>query len=119
MPFVTKVTVLQFLLTPLTMGLTLTYLALSRFEPSPLGAAVVVAWLLGGRAVRGISHLARRPGDLFILPLYALVVIFVALPVKLYAFVTMNKQGWLTRTADTVGGEGQTARTLVARGAPA
>jgi hypothetical protein len=25
----------------------------------------------------------------------------------------MNKQGWLTRTADSVGGEAQTAATLV------
>ena len=42
----------------------------------------------------------------------ALVVIGIALPIKLYAFVTMNKQGWLTRTADSLGGEGQSARTL-------
>jgi len=40
------------------------------------------------------------------------VVIFIALPIKVYAFLTMNKQGWLTRHADSVGGDGQTARTL-------
>jgi len=34
------------------------------------------------------------------------------LPIKLYAFVTMNKQGWLTRSADTIGGEGQDAASL-------
>ena len=38
--------------------------------------------------------------------------IFIALPIKVYAFVTMNKQGWLTRHADRIGGDGQTARTL-------
>lgn len=118
-PFVTKVTVLQILLTPVTMGLTIAYLMLSRFEPTWTGAGVVAAWLLIGRGVRGISHLSRHPGDIFILPLYALVVIFVALPIKLYAFMTMNKQGWLTRTADQMGGEGQTSRTIVPEGAAA
>ncbi len=118
-PFVTKVTVLQILLTPVTMGLTLTYLAVSRFEASWNGLAVVSAWLLLGRGVRGLSHLRRHPGDIFILPLFALVVIFVALPIKLYAFFTMNKQGWLTRTADSIGGEGQTSSTIVAQGVSA
>jgi cellulose synthase/poly-beta-1,6-N-acetylglucosamine synthase-like glycosyltransferase len=118
-PFVTKVTVLQILLTPVTMGLTLTYLAISRFEASWNGLAVVAAWLLLGRGVRGLSHLRRHPGDIFILPLFALVVIFIALPIKLYAFFTMNKQGWLTRTADSIGGEGQTSRTIVAQGVSA
>lgn len=118
-PFVTKVTVLQILLTPVTMGLTLTYLAISRFEASWNGLAVVGAWLLVGRGVRGFSHLRRHPGDIFLLPLYALVVIFVALPIKLYAFFTMNKQGWLTRTADQIGGEGQTSRSIVPQGVSA
>ena len=39
-------------------------------------------------------------------------VIMVALPIKAYAFVTMNKQGWLTRHADQIGGDGQDARSL-------
>ena len=38
--------------------------------------------------------------------------ILVALPIKLFAFATMNKQGWLTRHAHTVGGDGQTASSL-------
>lgn len=118
-PFVTKVTVLQILLTPVTMGLTLTYLAVSRFEPTWQGAAIVAAWLLIGRGVRGWSNLRRNPSDIFILPLLALTVILVALPIKLYAFATMNKQGWLTRTADSTGGEGQTAVTVRARQAEA
>jgi cellulose synthase/poly-beta-1,6-N-acetylglucosamine synthase-like glycosyltransferase len=118
-PFVTKVTVLQILLTPVTMALTLTYLAISHFDASWKGLAVVGTWLLLGRGVRGWSHLRRHPGDVFILPLFALVVIFVALPVKLYAFFTMNKQGWLTRSADTIGGEGQTSSTIAAQGVPA
>ena len=111
-PFVTKVTVLQILLTPLTMGLTLWYLVASRLELTTLGIAAAVGWLLLGRGIRGFSHLRRHPQEVFLLPLLAAVVIMVALPIKLYAFVTMNKQGWLTRHADQVGGDGQTARSL-------
>ncbi|MFG6403524.1 glycosyltransferase [Microbacterium sp. P04] len=111
-PFITKVTVLQILLTPLTMGLTLFYLVFSRLELSTIGIIAAVAWLLLGRGIRGFSHLRRNPRDLLILPLYAIVVIFIALPIKAYALVTMNKQGWLTRQADQIGGEGQKASSL-------
>jgi cellulose synthase/poly-beta-1,6-N-acetylglucosamine synthase-like glycosyltransferase len=111
-PFVTKITVLQILLTPITMGLTLTYLVVSRFEVSTTGGVVVLCWLLVGRGIRGWSNLRRHPVDIFFLPLLAVTVILIALPVKLYAFLTMNKQGWLTRSATTTGGEGQTAKTL-------
>ena len=43
-----------------------------------------------------------------------LVVAFIAFPIKIYALVTMNKQGWLTRTATSVGGEGQSEASLKA-----
>jgi cellulose synthase/poly-beta-1,6-N-acetylglucosamine synthase-like glycosyltransferase len=111
-PFVTKITVLQILLTPLTMGLTLFYLVFSRLEPTAIGIGAAVAWLLLGRGIRGFSHLRRNPRDILLLPLYALVVIFVALPIKAYALVTMNKQGWLTRQDGRMGGEGQAAESL-------
>jgi N-acetylglucosaminyltransferase len=38
--------------------------------------------------------------------------VFIALPVKTYAFLTMNKQGWLTRRSDLIGGEAQNAASL-------
>lgn len=113
-PFVTKVTVLQILLTPVTMGLTMGYLLFSRLDFTTVGILATVGWLLLGRGIRGYAHLAKHPQEILILPIVAVVVIFIALPIKVFAFVTMNKQGWLTRHADTVGGEGQTARTLVA-----
>jgi cellulose synthase/poly-beta-1,6-N-acetylglucosamine synthase-like glycosyltransferase len=111
-PFITQVTVLQILLTPATMGFTLAYIALSRLELTGIGIGVVTAWVVLGRGIRGISHLRRHPQEIFLLPLVVLVVIFISLPIKLYAFATMNKQGWLTRHTHTVGGDGQTARTL-------
>ncbi|MEO3782926.1 glycosyltransferase family 2 protein [Actinocorallia sp. B10E7] len=111
-PFVTKVTVLQILLTPVTMGVTLAYLFFSRLELTPLGLTLTLGWVLLGRGVRGWSHLKRHPKEILLLPLTCLVVIMIALPIKLYAFFTMNKQGWLTRSADQAGSEGQTAATL-------
>ncbi|MFF3443276.1 glycosyltransferase family 2 protein [Streptosporangium sp. NPDC002721] len=111
-PLVTKVTVLQILLTPVTMGVTLAYLFFSRLELTPMGIGLAVGWLLLGRGVRGWSHLRRHPSEILLLPLLCLVVIMIALPIKLYAFLTMNKQGWLTRTSDQVGGAGQSAATL-------
>ncbi len=112
-PFASKVTVLQILLTPVTMALALGYLICSRLELTGRGAAIAVAWLLVGRGIRGWSHLRRHPSEIFLLPIYALVVVFVALPVKAYAIATMNKQGWLTRSPDRVGGEGQSVATLI------
>jgi N-acetylglucosaminyltransferase len=112
-PFVTKITVLQILLTPLTMGLSMFYLLFNRLDFTVIGAAAAISWLLLGRGVRGISNLRRHPSDILILPVLALVVIFVALPIKTYAFFTMNKQGWLTRHADQIGGDGQDAASLV------
>jgi cellulose synthase/poly-beta-1,6-N-acetylglucosamine synthase-like glycosyltransferase len=111
-PLVTKVTVLQILLTPVTMGVTLAYLFFSRLELTPVSIGLAVGWLLLGRGVRGWSHLRRHPSEILLLPLLCLVVIMIALPIKLYAFLTMNKQGWLTRTSDQVGGAGQSAATL-------
>ncbi|WAH97266.1 glycosyltransferase [Arthrobacter sp. MMS18-M83] len=113
-PFVTKITVLQILLTPVTMGVSMTYLLWGRLELTPVGIILALAWVLLGRGIRGLSHLRRHPRDLLLLPLLTLVVIAVALPVKAYAFLTMNKQGWLTRQDNLSGGEGQTAATLTA-----
>jgi N-acetylglucosaminyltransferase len=115
-PFVSKVTVLQILLTPATMGMALAYLALSRTEPGWPGLAFAAVWLMAGRLVRSISHIVRHPLDIFLLPLVTLVVIMISLPIKLYAFVTMNKHGWLTRHEGQVGGDGQSAATLPGRG---
>lgn len=111
-PVVTKITVLQILLTPVTMGMALGYLLLSRLEFSSRGIALVLIWVMLGRAVRGYSHLRRHPGDIILLPVLAVTVIAISLPIKLYAFITMNKQGWLTRTSDQIGGEGQNAASL-------
>jgi N-acetylglucosaminyltransferase len=111
-PIITQLTVLQIVLTPVTMGMSLAYLVFSRLDLTAIGVALTLGWVLLGRGIRGISHLRRHPEDLAILPVMAATVILVALPIKAFAFATMNKQGWLTRKADQVGGDGQDAATL-------
>jgi cellulose synthase/poly-beta-1,6-N-acetylglucosamine synthase-like glycosyltransferase len=112
-PLITQLTVLQFLLTPLTQGIALVYLVHWFYHPQQYVATIALGWLVAGRAVRGLSHLRQHPTDILILPLVALLTVFIALPLKIYAIVTMNRQGWLTRHSDLLGGEGQGAASLV------
>jgi len=115
-PFICQLSVIQVMLTPVTMGFAMTYLVVWVLHPQRLVAVIAVLWLLAGRGLRGISHLRERPADITLLPLVALITISVALPVKLYAFATMNVHGWLTRSSDQVGGEAQRASSLVLGG---
>lgn len=111
-PFITQLTVIQNVLTPVTMGVSLLYLWFAVGRASATLAALLVAWVFVGRAIRGLSHLREHPRDLLIVPIVVPVVILIALPIKLYAFITMNRQGWLTRDANSVGGEGQASGSL-------
>lgn len=106
-PLICQVSVLQIVLTPVTMGVALTYLVLWFLKPTEYAVLIAVGWLLLGRGIRGLSHLREHPRDVVILPLVAVMVIVVALPVKAWAFLTMNRQGWLTRRSNLIGGEGQ------------
>jgi cellulose synthase/poly-beta-1,6-N-acetylglucosamine synthase-like glycosyltransferase len=112
-PFICQLSVLQIILTPLTMGFAITYLGGWLLHAGTIVPAIAVGWLLAGRLLRGISHLRQRPSDIWVLPLVAVMTIIVALPVKTYAFLTMNVHGWLTRSSDQVGGEAQSASSLV------
>lgn len=112
-PLLTQVTVLQILLTPLTMGIAIAYVVRAFSAHSVAVATAYLAWVVVGRAIRGLSHLRHHPRDLAILPLVALVTVVLAIPVKLLAFATMNRQGWLTRSADRDVPVGQSSASLV------
>ncbi|MGH3204519.1 MAG: glycosyltransferase [Streptosporangiaceae bacterium] len=112
-PFICQLSVLQVMLTPVTMGFAVAYLIFWVLHPQPIIAVIAVAWLLAGRGLRGISHLRERPSDIWLLPAVAVLTIAIALPVKLYAFATMNVHGWLTRSADQIGAEAQSASSLI------
>ena len=111
-PFICQLSVLQIMLTPVTMGFAVTYLFAWTLHPERLVAVAAVGWLLLGRGVRGISHLRERPSDCWLLPFVAVLTVTIALPVKSYALLTMNTHGWLTRNANQIGGEAQTAASL-------
>jgi cellulose synthase/poly-beta-1,6-N-acetylglucosamine synthase-like glycosyltransferase len=111
-PFVTQLTVLQILLTPVTMGLAMAFLLLAFGSGHPSMVAALLLWLIIGRGIRGLSHLREQPRDISIVLLVTLVTIAIALPVKTWALLTMNRQGWLTRHAEQTGGEGQDSQSL-------
>lgn len=114
-PLISQITMMQILLTPCTMFVAMLYVVLALRSPEPwIALGLAVAWVIIGRGIRGMSHLWRRPEDIVILPLVTAVIILIALPIKVYALFTMNKQGWLTRSADRQGGEGQTEASLFA-----
>ncbi len=112
-PLVSQVTVLQILFTPVTMFAAVYYVVAAGLSDRGWHAlALSLTWVLVGRAIRSVSHLRRRPADLVILPLVAVVIAFIALPIKTYALFTMNRQGWLTRRTDLTGGEAQDEASL-------
>jgi cellulose synthase/poly-beta-1,6-N-acetylglucosamine synthase-like glycosyltransferase len=111
-PFMTQLTVYQILMTPISMGFALSGLVMAGINAHWWALALGIVWLFAGRALRSISHLREHPRDVLALPLYTLMVVFIALPIKTYAFFTMNTHGWLTRSANRIGGEGQTEASL-------
>jgi hyaluronan synthase len=111
-PPITSLSVLQNLLGPFTLIVPVSLfawaLAASRF---PLAGALA-AWLLVGRAIKAFRHLIEQPGALLLLPFVTLVFIILMIPIKLYALLTLNRQGWVTRTSDGAVAEGQASTTL-------
>ena len=111
-PLITQITVLQVLLTPVTMGAAVLYLV----NGSLLGwqlLLLALTWAVVGRAIRGFSHLREHPREIVLVPLVALVVAIVALPVKLWAAITMNRHGWLTRVdGDRVHGQSEIQQSI-------
>ena len=110
---VTQIRALQILLTPLTQLFALAYIFWMVIQSLWLLAAAGLVWLFIGRLIRSISHLYEHPKDIWLLPLLTIIVITVALPIKTWSFITMNTHGWLTRTATSKGGEGQSEDSLL------
>jgi hyaluronan synthase len=97
-PLITQITVMQILLTPLTMGAAIFYLSFWMISGNVWTVMIGILILIVGRMIRGFSHLRENPRDLLIAPLMPIVVASIALPIKAWAFLSMNRQGWLTRT---------------------
>ncbi|MGY1815106.1 IPT/TIG domain-containing protein [Blastococcus sp. SYSU D00820] len=96
-PVITQVTVLQILLTPVSMGATIWYGSSWIAQGGWIAVAIVLGWAVIGRALRAMSHLMENPREIVLAPVVALTIAVIALPIKFWAALTMNKQGWLTR----------------------
>jgi N-acetylglucosaminyltransferase len=111
-PAITSISVLQNLCGPFTLSLATFYLVVELAGHRWGLAALALSWLMAGRAIKGIGHILREPRGLVYLPLITAIFIVVMIPVKFYALVTMNRQGWITRTAENAVADGQAAVTL-------
>ncbi len=81
---------------PITLLLGPIYLFLSIIWGHWIMVIVLIIWWHISRAIKIYPHLKRKPSDFLILPYYILM-IYVMAVIKIYAFFTMNKQGWITR----------------------
>lgn len=59
-------------------------------------ALIIFTWWLISRTIKMLPHLKRRPQDIVILPSF-IAYSFLTAIIKLYAFYTLNTQGWITR----------------------
>ncbi len=72
------------------------YFAAALLREYWLAAGIVLVWWHASRLIRLWSHLRRRPADIVLLPIYILYT-FITAFVRIYALITMNQQGWITR----------------------
>jgi cellulose synthase/poly-beta-1,6-N-acetylglucosamine synthase-like glycosyltransferase len=112
LPLITPLSVAQNLLGPFTLLVPVSLIALSIPTGNDVLAGAIALWLLVGRAIKGWRHVAEHPSALLLLPFIALVFIVVMIPIKLYALLTLNRQGWVTRRTDDAVAEGQGSNTL-------
>jgi hyaluronan synthase len=98
-PMITRVSVLQGLIAPLSLTVGFVFVALAIARDSWAAVALWAAWIMTGRAIRGYDHLRERPADIVLLPMMTAVLLFAMTPVKFWSLVTMNRQAWLTREA--------------------
>ena len=84
------------LVQPLTTLIAPLYLAYSVVERHWLAVFILFFWWFVSRAFKIWPHLRRTHWDLSILPWYVFFSYWTAI-VKIYAFFTMNQQGWITR----------------------
>lgn len=111
-PWITQITVMQIMLTPLSMLCAVGTAAAAAWHQQWDLMVVALTIHVVGRGIRSFSHLSEHPRDLLLLPLATFVVIWTALPIKLWAALTMNRQGWLTRVSDRVHAEAQSEASL-------
>ena len=84
------------LLQPLTTIVAPLYVSFAIFRQHWVGALVVVSWWCISRSIKLWPHLRHRWQNITILPWYIFFNYWSAV-MRIYAFFTMNQQGWITR----------------------
>ena len=84
------------LVQPVTTLIAPTYFILSLVYQQWLTTIVLLGWWFVSRAIKIWPHLKRRRSNLMILPAYIVISYWFAV-MRIYAFFTMNEQGWITR----------------------
>lgn len=59
-------------------------------------ALILVIWWHVSRLIKLFPHWVRRPQDVSLLPLF-IIFSFVSAVIKIYALISLNNQGWITR----------------------
>jgi hyaluronan synthase len=81
---------------PFTLFLGPVYIVLSLILGHWLVALLLLFWFHVSRAIKIYPHLRHTPSEILILPMYVAILYTLGV-LKIYAFVTMNQQGWVTR----------------------
>ncbi len=111
-PVITSVSVIQNLAGPFTLSLAAGFFVYGLVAHHWALATLAWCWMILGRGIKGVGHIVSEPEVLLYLPLITVVFILVMIPVKFYALVTLNKQGWITRRQDRAVAEGQSSASL-------
>src|SRR5919109_2847235 len=111
-PMITRVSVLQGMLAPLSLTIGLSFVALAITRGDLLATALWAVWVTCGRGIRAIDHLRGNPKNVLLLPVMTAIVIFAMTLVKYYTFLTMNRQAWITRREERTVAEGQSIESL-------
>ena len=111
-PLITRLSVLQMLLAPLSLTVGFTFVGLAAARRDYTAVVVWFVWINCGRGIRAFDHLLKNPRNIVMLPLMTILVLFVMTAVKYFACFTMNRQAWITRREDREVAEGQAFETL-------
>jgi N-acetylglucosaminyltransferase len=111
-PLITRLSVLQMLLSPMSLTIGFIFVGLAAARQDYAAVAIWLLWINCGRGIRAFDHLFRNPRNLLILPVMSVLILFVMTAIKYFAFFTMNRQAWMTRTEDRSVAMGQGLETL-------
>jgi cellulose synthase/poly-beta-1,6-N-acetylglucosamine synthase-like glycosyltransferase len=111
-PLLTPISVVQNLIGPFTLLVPVALALRALLTGNFVLAGAVAGWLVIGRGVKGFRHLLASPRSTLLLPFMTLLSVFVIVPIKLWALLTLNRQGWVTRVHGEAVAEGQGRDTL-------